>query len=304
MAQLDDLAKQFAETKDNTVFVSFMELLEKSTVMVPAQAPERMSEQVKEAAKSGKSIQVEKGNEPKICLLAKTDGSKVFPIFTSKDQIPKEKIPPAILTLPFKSVITMVKSNAEQVKEIAVNPFSHGIILNENLVDLADRRFKAAAGEGQTVQLTEKQFHAVAHVKVSREVLPTKFFKDTENAFSDLRLYKEKMIVDAYKSIYPKEVECPYSEDDIAIMNLQIEEGLIISRIDLPEENLQPGGPVRIYITRSGDECTGYFIIEKGTKETPGNVAKIDANGTYDVIMEAPGNGAEIETIMSLIRPS
>ena len=305
--KLDELSRQFTETKDNKVFAEFMELLERSTVFVPAQPSDEMAAKIKEAAAAGKNIPVPKDESPNICLLAKADGGKVFPIFTSKDHVPKDKLPPALLNMPFKTVISIVKTNLTEVNDIAVNPFTQGIILNENLIDLADRRYKAQAqefaGNGQTVQVTEKQFHVIAHSQLAKETLPGLLFDNADQLMSDIRVKKEKAIVDIYKQIYPKELVCPYSEDDIAVMMLQIEDDLVVTRIDLPEENKQAGSPLRVYITQNGDEYS-YFIIEKGDNGTPGHIATMKSVGDHSILMEAPDNGVEIETIMSLIRPS
>lgn len=308
MAKLDELVENFSKTKDNKLFAEMMETLEKAMVMVPAQPPQEIAEELKEAAKTGKSVPVSKGTEPQICLLAKADGGKIFPVFTSKDQIPKDKMPPALLNLPFKAVVGMVKANDSMVKDIVVNPFSIGVVLNEKLVDVVAKRYeaqdKAAAAGSQTVQVTEKQFHSIAHSKVAREVLPARIFKDTENALSDLRIKKEKMILEAYKVVYPENLECPYSEDDIAIMSLMLDDDLLIHRIDLPEANMAVGCPQRVYIAEEGENNLYYYFIEKGGKDNPGHIAQMDSNGNYSVVMEAPDNGVEIETIMSLIRPS
>ena len=65
----------------------------------------------------------------------------------------------------------------------------------------------------------------------------------------------------------------------------------------------QEGSPVRIYIAEHAGE-TGYYMIEKGGKDAPAYVASVTEDGTHTKVEEAPDNGAEIEAIMSLIRPS
>lgn len=306
--RLDELAAKFAQSKQREDLAAFMDAVEKSVVLVPAQLPAVITPQIKDALKSGAALPVEKGNEPRICLLQKEGRGKVFPIFTSKSQIPKEKMPAAILNMPFPAVIKMMMSNTDEVKEIVVNPFTHGILLTDKLVEMADRRLKAAANPNgpQSVALTEDQFHALAHVKLGREALPARFFRDTKQAISDIKLKKEAFIAELYKSIYPEELECPYTEDDISVMTLQVEDGLYVSRIDTPEAHIQTGAPIRIYVTFGDTEDTpvNYFLIEKGEKKGPNMISRMNEDGLYTTIMEAPANGAEIETIMSLINPS
>ncbi len=286
-SHLDALADKFADSRDNNDFAEFMHELENSMVCIPAQAP------------------VE-GEPPKVCLLAKDDGSKVFPVFTSTQQIPADKRPPAVVTIHFKQVVALVKNNSDELSQVAVNPFTKGFVLNESLIDLVDKRYKAGAnnpGQGTSVQVTEQQMHALAHVKMVRGYLAQEFYKDPAKVLSDIKLNKEKYILEAYRHVYPQNIRTPYTLDDFAVMCLQIEEGLIITRIDLPEKYTQEGSPLRIYITEYGDKY-GYYLIEKGAKGSPGMITSVDENGEHIKIEEAPDNGAEIESVMSLIRPS
>lgn len=306
-SHLDALADKFSDTQDNNDFAAFMTELENSMVLVPAEAPAEITDEIREAAKAGKPLPIDKDHQPKVCLLQKTDGSKVFPVFTSPNQIPQDKRPPAIMNLPFKNVIIMLKNNPGEVSQIAVNPFTKGFVLNENLIDLVDKRYKAGANnpqaQGTNVRLTEQQFHSIAHVKMSREYLPKALYEDPQQVLSDLKLGKEKYVLDAYKHVYPANIRPPYTEDDMAVMSLQIEDDLIITRIDLPEKYTQEGSPLRIYITEHAGQY-GYYMIERGANGLPGQIAQVDAAGTHTKIEEAPDNGAEIETIMGLIRPS
>lgn len=306
-SHLDALADKFADGRDSNDFNEFMMELENSMVFVPAQGPENMSPEMQEKAKSGQPIPIDKDHQPRVVLLAKDDGEKVLPVFTSESQIPQDKRPPAIMNIPFKMVIGILKANINEVKNIAVNPFTKGFVLNENLIDLVDRRYKAGANEagpqGQPVRLTEDQMRAIAHVKMARELLPKKLFADPEKVLGDIKLGKEKYILSAYREAYPQNAAIPYSEDDIAVMTLQIEDDLAMTRIDLPEKHTQEGSPLRIYITKEGDRI-GYYLIERGGKELPSMIATVLPDGTHEKLEEAPENGAEIEAIMGLLKPS
>lgn len=302
---LDELVIKFTETKDGQDFARMMDILEKSMVFIPALMPKAMSQEAKAAARAGKPLPIDPKNQPQVCLLGQEGGEKVFPIFTSREQIPREKMPPVIMNAPFKAVIAMVKGNQSRVGKIVVNPFTHGVVLNEKLVDMADKRLKVQSGEGiKTVQVTEKQFHTIVHTKVARQGLANAFLKEPEKAISDLRLKKEQMVLEAYKREYSQGVACPYTEDDLAVMLLQIDDGLLLARIDLPEANLVAGSPAKVYITCEKENLVRYFIIEKRSKEAPGNIAEMTSEGGYNILMPAPDNGAEIETVISLIRPS
>ncbi|SCX79914.1 SseB protein N-terminal domain-containing protein [Lachnospiraceae bacterium XBB2008] len=304
-SHLDALADRFAETKDNNAFNEFMMELENSLVMVPAKAPANVTEETMEAAKKGAPIPIDLKNPPQVMLMPKKDGGLLFPVFTSPQHIPEDKKPPVIVNLPFSAVIDLLKKNEDKVSEIIVNPFTKYIILTDKLVDLVDKRIKAGVigQRAQNVQLTEQQIHAIAHVKMSREELPKALFEDPKKVLSDIRLGKEKYVMDAYRKVYPPNIKPPYTEDDISVMSLQIDEDMLITRIDLPEKYTQEGSPLRIYIAEHDSEI-GYYMIEKGGKDSPGYIASVAEDGTHTKIEEAPDNGAEIEAIMSLIRPS
>ena len=306
-SHLDALADKFADDKDNNDFAAFMTELENSMVLVPAQAPDNLSPELEEKAKTGQPIPIDQDHQPKIVLLSKTDGSKVFPVFTSPAQIPNDKRPPAIMNIPFKLVIATIKNNLSEVSEIAVNPFTKGFVLNRNLIDLVDKRYKTGANErkdgGKEVQLTEKQVHAIAHVRMSRELFPKKLYEDPEKTLSDLKLGKEKYILSLYKEVYPPTLKVPYSEEEVAVMSLQIEDDLMITRIDLPEKNTQEGSPLRIYITEEAGR-PGYYMVERGGKEIPSMISCVRPDGTHEKLEEAPENGAELEAIMGLLKPS
>lgn len=305
---LEALLAKCVETRDKNDFAVMMESMEKANVFIPAIQPKKITPKMQEAIKAGKPMPVDVNNQPQVCLLKQTDGETVFPIFSSKDHIPKEKTPQALMVAPFKSVVGMVKSSRDKISKIVINPFTQGITLNETIIDMADRRFKAQAqmqnGNGpKTVQVTEKQFHSITHNAVARETLPALLFKDSKEAISNLRLKKEQYILEAYKSRYTQDIACPYTEDDLAVMMLQIEENFLIVRIDMPEANMIAGGPARVYITSDNDSVR-YFIITKSGKEASALIIEISDKGVVNELTEAPDNGAEIETIMSFVRPS
>lgn len=311
MSKLDDLAKQFMTSKDNNDFKDFMEELEKSLVFVPAKPSDEMAEKIKAAAAEGKGVVAPQNEQPGILLLNKGDGGKIFPIFTSREQIPKEQLPPALLNMPFRAVIGIMKKNMSEVKEIVVNPFTNGIVLNENLIDLADRRFKqqsmmskkAEDGEADIVQLSPEQFHNIACSRVARDILPTKVYGDFDALMSDLAIKKDQAILDMLKSVYPADFECPFTDEEVEVMRLQLDEELFLTRIDLPEKYVYLGNPVRAYITLNRGDVD-YFVVEKSSDKRQGFIARVDKNKQYTQVAPAPLSSGEIEMIISLINPS
>jgi len=303
MAKLDELADEFSTGKDARVFNEMMNLLEKSTILMPAEISGPITEEMKAAAAAGKPFPLAKGQRPNVKVLKlNSTGDFALPIFSSIEQIPSDKMT-SLISVPFKAAVDMAKAEGSNARIIILNPFSKPVVLPESIIDMAKNRLDAAAGGGQQVELTEEQVHAILHTKMSREYLPARFFKDRENALSDIRIKKEKMIIEGYKSMYPTNLPCPYTDDDVSVMSMQIDDDLLITRIDFPDGHKQEGSPLRIYVVINAGTLY-YYIIEKGPKGKPGNIAQMDENANHIIVSEAPDNGAEIETIISLVRPS
>ena len=72
-----------------------------------------------------------------------------------------------------------------------------------------------------------------------------------------------------------------------------------ITRIDMPEANLNKGLCCRIYaVWKREAEKLSYYTIEKA--ENGNTIGRIYADKKHESIEAAPDNGAEIETIMNL----
>lgn len=91
----------------------------------------------------------------------------------------------------------------------------------------------------------------------------------------------------------------PYGEDDFSLMTLNVTDDMQITRIDMPEANLNKGLCCRIYAVwkREAEELS-YYTIEKA--ENGNTIGRIYADKKHEIIEAAPDNGAEIETIMNL----
>ena len=295
--ELEVLLAAFKESKDNKDLAKFMECIEKSEVIVPANPPKGLEKQLQEAARAGRQFSFPKGVNPVPCLIKKPDGKPCFPIFTSKEQIPKDKLPPILMGMPFKTVIGLMKNAPDGPKEILINPFTDGVMLADKMVELAAKRFEAM-DKAKTVVLTEKQIHHIVHEKVAYGSLPQTFFADPAGAHAKLKEEQEKLLSSLYRAAYPQGKRSPYSSDDFSIMTLQVNDHLLISRIDLPGKNIDPGVALRAYVVWRDRTDILYYAIEKGAE---GNrLVTVTKDGKKEDIGDAPGNGSEIETIMEI----
>lgn len=295
---LEALTAEFAKDRSKENFVKIMEQLEKSTILVPTMIPENISSEEMRQAKSGKQLKLAKDARFTPCLLKKDTGEQALPIFSSQAQIPKDKTSPAVLAMPFFTCVSMVMSNAEKVETIVLNPFTQSVVIPKQILEVAQKR--SAMPTAKTVKLTEKQFHQLAHRRVSYELLPVFLFEKNYEGVEKLQKEEGGFILSLFTSIYPKEIKAPYGEDDFSLMTLNITDNLQITRIDMPDKNMDKGMCSRIYVVWKSDALKlYYYTIEKG--ENGSDIARVYADRKHEVIESAPDNGAEIEAVMNLV---
>ncbi|MCR5304630.1 MAG: SseB family protein [Lachnospiraceae bacterium] len=303
MAELDDLAKKFAAERNNDNFAKLMTVLEKSLVFVPALRPDNMTDEELEEAKQGKNVPIKNGTKLSPLVLMKKDGTRAMPVYTSKAEIPQDKaqISPVLLNIPFEACVDMAFRNPETVVELVVNPFTDAIGLNRKFVEMQTKRYEALKQNNAAKQLTPEQIYAGLHVKVGFEMLPKALFQDVSGTMGRIKAEKNRMLHRMYLEAAGKGRGIPYAEDDFSVMSLSITDDLEITRIDLPEKHQLIGCPVSVFITIKDGNETGYYVIQKveGKKVIVG----VDASLARTVIEDAPENGTELETIMSLALP-
>lgn len=296
-SQLESLIEIFAKDRTNENFVKVMEQLEKAVLYVPALMPENLDKEAMDCLREGRGTKLPKDAKILPCLLKKGSGEQALPVFSSLQQVPKDKKSPAILASPFFSCAAMAMANKEKVQMVVLNPYTHNIILPPKLLEVALRRSQQA--QPQKVKLTEKQFHQVANGFVSYTILPSFLFDKKKEGLEQLQKEEGKFLLSQYAAIYPKEIRMPYQEEDFSLMTLNVTEDMQITRIDMPEANLNKGLCCRIYIVwmRAAEELL-YYTIEQG--ENGNMIGRIGPDKKHESIETAPDNGAEIETIMKL----
>ena len=295
--QLEEVLETFAKDRSQDNFVKLMELVEKSVLLVPALMPENLDETTMKQAKAGKGVELPKDARVTPCLIKKESGEQALPVFSSEKYLPTDHKSPAVLAIPFFACVSMVMSNSDKVDTIVLNPFTHSIVLSKQVLEVALKRSRKL--QAKTVKLTEKQFHELAHRRISYELLPVFFYEKQKEGLEQLQKEEGSFLLARYTSVYPKEIKVPYTESDFSLLTLNVTDSLQITRIDMPEKNMAKGLCCRIYLVWNKDtESIEYYTIEKAEK---GNeIGRIYADRRHEVIGPVPENGAEIETIMNL----
>lgn len=299
---LEEAIAAFRSDKERESYVKMMELLEKSIVLVPAMPPKDIAPELMEQLKAGKPVQFPKETKIVPCLLRKETGEQALPIFTSPQQIPEDRKSPMVMAMPFMGVVSMAAANQDKVAEVVVNPFTEMVVLNRSILEVAEKRRKAA-GQMKTVQLTQEQFQDFAHNRVSLFLLPKYLFEHKEEGLKKLQQEEGAFLLQFYDEVYPKGKKCGCREEDFSLMTLNLTDTIQLTRLDMPDETNKKGLCYRVYAVFKRDtEEVLYYTLEN-TKD--GNViARVTGDGKHEVLEPAPDNGAEIEAILNLVEPS
>lgn len=297
-AALEEAIAAFREDKEKDSYVKVMEILEKSIVMVPTMPPENLTPEVMEQMREGKLIQFPKEAKIIPCLLQKDTGEQAIPIFTSLSKIPPDKQSPAVVAMPFMSCVAMFMANQDKVAEIVINPFTEMMILTRAILEVADKRRKAA--EVKTVQLTKEQFQNFAHNRVALYLLPKFLYENGLNGLEEFQREEGALMMRFYEAIYPKGHKCGFRAEDFSLMILNLTDNIQLTRLDMPDAVNKKGMCYRVYAAFKRDtEEVLYYALEH-TKDGR-FIAKITKEGKHEIVEPAPDNGAEIEAIMNLL---
>ncbi len=299
---LEEAIAAFRSDKERDSYVKVMELLEKSIVLVPAIPPKDMDPEIMEQLKAGKPVQFPKDTKIVPCLLRKETGEQALPIFTSPEQIPEDKKSPMVMAMPFMGVISMVSANQDKVAEVVVNPFTGILVLNQSVLEIAEKRRKAV-GQMKTVQLTQEQFQDFAHNRVSLFLLPKILIEQKEEGHKRLQQEEGALLLQFYDEVYPKGKKSGCRAEDFSLMTLNLTDTIQLTRLDMPDETNKKGLCYRVYAVFKRDTEEVLYYTMENTKD--GNmIASVTQDGKHEILEPVPDNGAEIEAILNLVEPS
>ena len=298
---LEEAIAAFRSDKERDSYVKVMELLEKSIVLVPAIPPKDMDPEIMEQLKAGKPVQFPKDTKIVPCLLRKETGEQALPIFTSPEQIPEDKKSPMVMAMPFMGVISMVSANQDKVAEVVVNPFTGILVLNQSVLEIAEKRRKAV-GQMKTVQLTQEQFQDFAHNRVSLFLLPKFLFEQKEEGLKRLQQEEGALLLQFYDEVYPKGKKSGCRAEDFSLMTLNLTDTIQLTRLDMPDETNKKGLCYRVYAVFKRDTEEVLYYTMENTKD--GNmIASVTQDGKHEILEPVPDNGAEIESFLNIVEP-
>lgn len=304
---LEEAIAAFAADREKDNYVKVMELLEKAIVLMPAMPPQNLDPETEKQMRAGKPVQLSGESRIVPCLLRKESGEQALPIFSSAAQIPPDKKSPTVLALPFFACVSMAMANLEKIEAVVLNPFTHNMVLNRAILEVADKRRKQVvelAKNGQsgqkTIKVTEKQFQDLVHNRVALMLLPKYLFAHKEEGLKKLQKEEGGFLLQFYDEAYPEGKKASFRPDDFSVMTLNITETIQLTRVDMPDKAVKKGMCYRAYVVWKRDTQEVLYYVLEQTKD--GNfIANVTPEGKHEVVEPAPDNGAEIEAIMGLV---
>ncbi len=297
--KLEELVAAYAKEKTKEALNTLLNHLRTCRVLVPAMLNDK--------------------KQPIPAFLKSKEDVIYLPIYSQKEQIPKEPKIPAIMNMPFLAVLQMANKPELEIKGIAVNPFTQNLILKEELIRRMDtvekeraeamKKAGAAANADGTItpppgmkaiKMNAKQYAVFERKQFEMRFLPKKFF-DEGKAFMDKLCEKKEECVDAlFEESYQQKRMYPYLPEEFSVMALDISDELLIADVDLPNRDIDMASVLRVYFVWNKIKERGrYFTIEKGMK---GNVfCEITSDWKHVNYGAAPVEGAEIQRIMDLL---
>lgn len=296
---LEEKINIFLENPNQDDYVKVMEELEHCKVFVPSHIPGVDLSQMQKNDLNGQKISLE-GAKP--LLLPTQNGNQVLPVFSSIEQVPKDKRGQLYMEVPYGYCVEIVLNNTDKISGILVNPFTKSFSVNKQAVEIAKKRYsmRAENKKNAAMQITEQDFPFYMHKKVLQETLAKQFFTQKDSVLQTLRKEKESYLLKLYKEVYQPHKDMQFEEEDFSVMFLGVAEDMTVIRVDLPDKKVVQGIPKRVYLVDCTNRDDRFFLIEKGAKGKPGNVMEVLADGTCTLVCEAPDNGVEIEKIMDI----
>ena len=288
--------EQLADRLRNDINKDYLNLLvkelEQGTLYVPAAIPPGTDPALIRQLISGSGMEqgIPEGFSPRPAVLQNAEGRRYLPVFTTQKQAEKgDQQFPLLLTMPFTSCLDLVAADGG-ISGVILNAFDQNIPLNTKV------NRKANGNGGQSAPLTETQLHAMARQRVEAELLPKALFAGKTDMVERLRKDCATELLKLYEQAYPKEIGCPYTEDDFDLLSINARENLSVIRITMPSSHMYAGiCPVILLRFNPQTEDLQYFAVVKG--DEPGEMHLFEAwpDGTNRDCGEAPEEGSELQ---------
>lgn len=300
--ELEKLMEIYVKEQTRENLNAVLNKLRFAHLFVPAIFPEGTDLSFLKDKERGSRFELPKDIQPIPSILKNSKGEQYFPLYTRKEEIPKDQTFHTILEVNFRGSYMVALREDSKIEGLALNPFHENILLKKLLLQsLKDQDDKMMA-QRKGVKLSAEQYHAMVRRSIEFKMIPQKLFEDAAKFTEELCDGKETFVKELYCSAFPQKPGAPFDENDFEFMALNVRADLLLIRIDLPEKGILPGLCHRIYLAwNENTKKAYYFTIEKTPKKEERAMGRIDENLKRVDFGVAPVEGAEIQRILDII---
>lgn len=279
--------------------------MKKTIFLIPAMLPDTPEiNEIKQKVKDnpGVKINLPKGTAPMPAILTNQNGGKFFPIYSTKEQIPKEPKFDLLMNMPFGACCSFAMDERLEVEGIALNPFTDNLLFKKPMLEAIKKADEEAKKSVKQIQMTPKQFQIMMRQRAELHDFPARAFQEGVEFVQRLSDEKEAVVNEIYQNAYQNHELNPYEESNFSVMALNISEELLLVRVDLPPINESAQLCYRVYVTLNPKtEEIHYFTIERGRGKDERNLCGVNKEGKHIEYGEAPVEGVEIQRIIDII---
>lgn len=297
--KLEQLIAEYAKENTKENLLSLLNHLRNCRVLVPGILNEK--------------------KQPAPAFLKNAEGLMFAPIYSQKEQIPKNPAVPVVLNMPFLAVLAMANDPKLEIKGITINPFTQNLLLKEELLKHMDSVEREHAetmkktgiiqnADGtitpppgmKAVKMDEKQYAMFERKQFEMRFLPKKLFDEGQSFVDALCERRAEYVDELFEESYQQKRMYPYLTEEFSVMPLQISDELVMIQIELPNRDIAVTSMLRVYLAWNSNMQKGrYFSIEKGAEDNM--LCEITSEWAHVNYGTAPVEGAEMQKIMELL---
>lgn len=246
---------------------------------------------------------VSKDKKPMPLFIKNNAGEAYLPIYTSKNELPKDQPSPAIINMPYQALNNLVANENAKLDGLVFNPYSQNLIFKKPLVEKIELAEKAAkeGKQTKTIKMTEPQYIVFERIRFEHIFLPTKLYTGGADFIKRLADEKEAFIDSLYEEAFQQKQMYLFMEEDFSVMSLQISDELNVTRVDFPTRNMAPGCSVRAYLVWNLTKNEGRYFVIDTTKEQVTQLTEVTNELKKISHGPAPVEGAELQTILDML---
>ena len=316
--QFEEDMKVYLQERTMQNLIKFANSLKDARFLVPVEFPKEIDPAVVEKMRKKEKLAPEEVPRMLPILVVNKKGDRFAPIYTGKEELPKDHKYSVIMTVDFSAVLRVARAKNTNTKGILINPSSTRLILNPSLLDIMEKVLqgedmetvlKAQAAQAGTqkkeIKMTAQQFHVFVRRNVEIGLFPKIAFREKGALMERLSEEGEEAVCKIYKGMYKDQVQFPYEPSDFDVMLLDISDEMSVAAITLPVKNMAPGICQSVYlIWNPQTEEMRYYTIERTKVEDENKLGQVTPDGKYEVIGDAPVQGSELSGIIELVQKS